>query len=301
MTRRRDRTKANQAAADLLLRKPLITDRDVLSVLRLWHFGPNKTRQNVMPENVTHVCSDTLGLTRSRVGTVVLTKHTRKYPQYFALLCKFLKDCPELCQDFPFTSISTNFDYAARTHRDNNNKGVSMTKSFGAFIGGQLRYWPDDDGEGELRALRKADSLTLDTKANLALFDGARAHCVLPFLGERYSLVYFTIEGHERAPKETLDKLRTCHVSLPVPASGPWKYYTQMLGPPKGARAKSLHEFFLGKAAEKPTVKTWAKKCLASLGSEALIRVLSFLDICSTCRGASLCSCSTFSQVLDID
>ena len=143
--------------------------------------------------------------------------------------------------------------------------------------------------------------MTLDTKANLALFDGARAHCVLPFLGERYSLLYFTIEGHERAPKETLDKLRACHVSLPVPASGAWKYYTQMLSPPKGARAKSLHEFFLGTAAEKATVKMWAKKCLAGLSSEAIRRVLSFLDICSTSRGASLCSCVAMSRVLDID
>ena len=299
MTRRRERAKANRAATDLLSSKTLTTERDVLSVLRLWHFGPNKSRHNVMPEHLTRIYSDTLGLTRSRVGTFLLTKHTRRHPQFFALLCKWLKDSPVLAQDFPFTSISVNFAYAARTHRDNNNAGVSLTKSFGAFMGGQLRYWPDDDGEGPLSALRKTDALTLDTKANLALFDGARAHCVLPFLGERYSLVFFTVDGYERAPQETLDKLRTCYVTLP--ADEAWKYYSQLLRKPKGARAKSLHEFFSGEMVEKAAVRIWAKKSLASLGSEALRRVLSFLDICSASRGASLCSCVAMSRVLDID
>ena len=252
-----------------------------------------------MPEHLTRICSDTLGLTRSRVGTFLLTKHTHRHPQFFALLCKWLKDSPVLAQDFPFTSISVNFAYAARTHRDNNNAGVSLTKSFGAFMGGQLRYWPDDDGEQPLTALRKTDALTLDTKANLALFDGARAHQVLPFIGERYSLVFFTVEGYERAPKEVLEKLRVCHVTLPADAT--WNYYSQLLRKPKGVRAKSLHEFFSGKMVEKTAVRIWAKKSLASLGSEALIRTLSFLDTCSNSHTAAICSCVTLSRVLDID
>ena len=43
-----------------------------------------------------------------------------------------------LAQDFPFTSISLNYNYAARLHRDGNNAGVSFTRSFGNFTGGEL-------------------------------------------------------------------------------------------------------------------------------------------------------------------
>ena len=189
-----------------------------------------------MPEHLKHVFSDTLGLTRSRVGTVVLTKHACKHPDLFTLLCKWLKDRPELDQhNFPFTSINVNYDYAARKHRDTNNAGVSLTRSFGAFLGGQLRYWPDDDGQAPLSALKNADSLIIDTKANLVTFDDARAHSVLPFIGERYSLVFFTIDGHQRAPAQTLDKLKACHVTLL--ADGVWTFFTNLLCPPKGMRA----------------------------------------------------------------
>ena len=295
---RRGRTKANAAAAELL-RKSLTTSDDVLRVLRLWHFGPNKTRNNVIPAHLKHVFSDTLGLTRSRVGTVVLTKHTRKHPDFFTLLCKWLKDRPELDYDFPFTSISVNFDYAARTHRDTNNAGVSLTRSFGAFLGGQLRYWPDDDGQGSLSALQKGDSLTLDTQANLVTFDGARAHSVLPFIGERYSLVFFTVEGHRRAPAQTLDKLRACHVTLP--ADGVWKYFTNLLSPPKGIRAQSIHAFFGARKVEKPGAHVWLKKNLAGLGDEALRLVLCFIGMSSPARAAMLRTSVKLSRVLDID
>ena len=109
----------------------------------------------------------------------------------------------------------------------------------------------------------------------------------------------FTVEGYERAPKEALEKLRACHVTLPADAT--WNHYSQLLRPPKGVRAKSLHEFFSGKMGEKTAVRIWAKKSLASLGTEALIRMLSFLDRCSTSHAAAICGCVTLSRVLSID
>ena len=296
---RRGRKKANAAAAELL-RKSLTTSDDVSRLLRLWHFGPNKTRNNVMPEHLKHVFSDTLGLTRSRVGTVVLTKHACKHPDCFTLLCKWLKDRPELDQhNFPFTSINVNYDYAARKHRDTNNAGVSLTRSFGAFLGGQLRYWPDDDGQAPLSALKNADSLIIDTKANLVTFDDARAHSVLPFIGERYSLVFFTIDGHQRAPAQTLDKLKACHVTLP--ADEVWKFFTNLLSPPKGIRAQSIHAFFGAGKVEKPGAHVWLKKNLAGLGDEALRLVVCFIGMSSPARAAMLRTSVKLSRVLDID
>ena len=107
------------------------------------------------------------------------------------------------------------------------------------------------------------------------------------------------MEAYERAPKEVLERLRVCHVTLP--ADSAWNHYSQLLRPPKGVRAKSLHEFFSGKMVEKAAVRIWAKKSLASLGSDALIRTLSFLDTCSNSHTAAICSCVTLSRVLDID
>ena len=42
--------------------------------------------------------------------------------------------------DFPFTSISLNYNYAAKLHRDGNNAGPSLTRSLGVFNGGGLFY-----------------------------------------------------------------------------------------------------------------------------------------------------------------
>ena len=88
---------------------------------------------------------------------------------------------------------------------------------------------------------------------------------------------------------------------MALPADAAWNYYSQLLRKPKGVRAKSLHEFFSGKMVEKAAVRIWAKKSLASLGSDALIRTLSFLDTCSNSHTAAICSCVTLSRVLDID
>ena len=39
-------------------------------------------------------------------------------------------------------------------HRDGNNLGVSLTRSFGDFAGGQLLYWGEDDGLSLVEKLR---------------------------------------------------------------------------------------------------------------------------------------------------
>ena len=52
---------------------------------------------------------------------------------------------------------------------------------------------------------------------------------------------------------------------------------------------------------EKAGVRIWEKNSLASLGSEAFFRVLSFLDTFSTSYVVAICSCVTLSRVLDID
>ena len=115
----RSRRVANQCAVDLLANKEAIADDDVLQVLRLWLFKQNKNRQNVLPLGATSVHSDTLGLVRSRMGKVVATRFTKKYPAVFMLFSRWLaENLPEQFKTlFSFTSISCNFAYAARLHR----------------------------------------------------------------------------------------------------------------------------------------------------------------------------------------
>ena len=99
----------------------------------------------------------------------------------------------------PFTSISVNYDCGANAQRDGNNRGVSLTKSFGDFAGGQLLYWGEDDGLSLVETLREQDARSIDTCQGMLLFDGRHAHAVAPFQGERHSLVFFTIQQYKEA------------------------------------------------------------------------------------------------------
>ena len=144
---RRDRATADRRARELLC-KTITGDGDLLEVLQLWRFKPNRTRKNVVPEGVPFVFSETLGLVRSRTGKFIMTNIARQYGNVFMLLCKWLADNmpPGLKHPFPFTSINVNYDYGARIHRDVNNLGASLTKSCGCFAGGEPLYWCGDEG-----------------------------------------------------------------------------------------------------------------------------------------------------------
>ena len=111
---RRSRRAANDLAQERL-KKEKVDEQDVVDTLKLWYFKENKTRTNVFPVGVTYINSDTLGLVRTRTGTVVVTSLTKKYPMPFLLFCKWLRDnLPSSLFDmqFPFTSINVNYRYA---------------------------------------------------------------------------------------------------------------------------------------------------------------------------------------------
>ena len=163
--RKRRRKDADTLATELLASGKLLSDADVLSVLSRWAFQKNRNRQNVIPDGSEFVYSDTLGLTKDRRGTIAVEAYTRDRPSVFKFLCEWLKQGrpTELALDFPFTSISLNYNYAARLHRDGNNAGPSLARSFGAFIGGELSYWSNDDKRTPLEQLRDKDAVRIDT------------------------------------------------------------------------------------------------------------------------------------------
>ena len=103
----------------------------------------------------------------------------------------------------PHTSISINKGFAAKLHRDRLNEGPSVALAVGAFTGGGLQYWPGDDKKCGLERLRDQPSIVLDTRKSPCVFDGNCGHEVQPFLGERFSIVAFTVHGYRGADRAT--------------------------------------------------------------------------------------------------
>ena len=116
MASQRRRREANRLAVELLCSGKPLSDDDVVSVLSLWRFRKNSTRLNVLPNGADFVHSDTLGLVCDRQGKVLVDAGTRKWPSVLRLLAVWLRHRrpAALQMDFPFTSISVNYNYCAR-------------------------------------------------------------------------------------------------------------------------------------------------------------------------------------------
>lgn len=217
--------KATQVLSEIDASGRRIVDGDVLSVMRLWNFLKNKRRVNVLPSGQDFVASEMLGIVKTRMYNACnVAAATRNHPAVTMLLSRYLQDNlpaglePGEC--FPFTTICINKGYAAKRHRDNNNVGISVVKAFGDFQGGELLYWPRDPGPRncpDLSAFEETDAEKLDVHKSFQLVDARNAHEVLPFQGERYSLVYFTVTSRELFPKKDRKSLREfCGVEFPA-------------------------------------------------------------------------------------
>merc|ERR1712187_266363 len=137
---------ANEMAKRKLAAGKSLTDKDVTQVLQVWGFPDNETRLNVLPEGVKTVHSDTLGVLRMRDGTYRIFDPTIRYAHVTKLVCEwFLQNKgKEIPEEFGFTGININHNYAGRRHRDGNNEGPSAIKALGKFTGGKLNYFPKD-------------------------------------------------------------------------------------------------------------------------------------------------------------
>jgi len=172
-----------------------VTQQDVLDVLQIWGFPDNSTRLNVLPEGVTTIHSDTLGVLKMRNGTYRIFDPTTRYEHVTKLICRWFNTNNKLPADFSYTGININHNYAGRRHRDNGNEGPSAIKAIGKFTGGKLNYFPKDrkvPGRCDVTELNPKDSVALDLSKDFVLFNGNNAHGVQPFKGERFSLVFFT-------------------------------------------------------------------------------------------------------------
>eukprot|EP00416_Gambierdiscus_australes_P015148 CAMPEP_0171058468 /NCGR_PEP_ID=MMETSP0766_2-20121228/2510_1 /TAXON_ID=439317 /ORGANISM="Gambierdiscus australes, Strain CAWD 149" /LENGTH=770 /DNA_ID=CAMNT_0011513745 /DNA_START=177 /DNA_END=2489 /DNA_ORIENTATION=- len=184
-----------------------VADSQVLSLMRQWSFRRNTARKVVAPDNMPIVDSDTFGIMRNQAGVWIITHATRDYPAVTRLLTRWLRDSLPV-QDFACTSIHVNSGFAARRHRDRDNHGPTVVRALGDVVsGGQLWYWPEDDGVGALEQLPEDARVSLDVHAAAAVIDGNRAHEVEPFEGERFGLVFYTISNCDKIPKEMREEL----------------------------------------------------------------------------------------------
>jgi len=218
----RRRLQACERAREKLDAKKKISDEDVLEVLRMWPFGENRVRKNVIPLGQEWVYSDTFGLIHSRsLGTCVESQLSKRYSEVMLLVSRWVRDRgPKRKRggkllSFPFTSINLNFSYAAKKHRDRFNLGPSLIRALGEFDGGELGYFPDDDATLPVEFLPMERMETIDIRRAFRVFDGRRGHCVQEFIGERFSVVFFSCRSYRAADADLRRRIAECGATWP--------------------------------------------------------------------------------------
>jgi hypothetical protein len=160
--------------------------------------------------------------------------------------------------------------------------GYPMVR-IGDFTGGRLLYFPDDDARHGLDELRQEHAVPLDTKRGFCLFDGNRAHSVEPFLGERYSVVFFSIGAHSAGPRGDLPR------EVSYPSQEAIRYFSAYIAGPRGygvgGRAQSIRRF-LG-MPEKPQVLWVACPCLGTLPPKCIRDIAALAGARTAVRAAS--------------
>ena len=101
-------------------------------------------------------------------------------------------------QDFTFTSIQLVVNARAQVHVDKGNVGPSLAVTLGPFSGGELcTHDPEPN------------SFPVGAPGVVTKFDGRKAHFILPFAGDRVSIIAFTHQAiYTAAARAHIDLLR---------------------------------------------------------------------------------------------
>lgn len=168
-----------------------VTHDMVLEALRNAELPMSASRKSVLPPGTSAVRQACLGLVGSRQPQ--RSSITVSAPRLTKLLTNYL-DGPHgpgasVLQNFAYTSIQLNSNYAAKEHVDFNNLGPSIMIALGNFTGGRLNYGGTQH----------------TVKETWLEFDGRELHSVEPFENERYSIVYFCNGAYAKSVSGELD------------------------------------------------------------------------------------------------
>ena len=118
--------------------------------------------------------------------------------------------------------------------------------------------------------------MLLDSSKGLVLFDGHRAHAVEPFVGERYSIVFFNLNGFDDAPQHAREFFD--EACVPFPDVDTVRYFANLLAPPRGydgrRHQQSIRRSLFG-FAERAQYRQWGSVSFASISAEDLDAALS--------------------------
>lgn len=111
---------------------------------------------------------------RTKLGTLELTKISERYATLYELLKEYVK---EVAPDFEYTSITTNKNIVCEKHTDKYNQKPSLAIGLGDYSGGNLII------KGDVN----------DIRYKPLIFHGKDEHWNDAFVGERFSLIYYSL------------------------------------------------------------------------------------------------------------
>ena len=95
-----------------------------------------------------------------------------------------------------------------------------------------MRVWLGDSGATDVDKLKVADAKVVELEHQKCvpyLFDGNCAHEVLPFEGERFTVMAFCLKGYEAATSQEVEKLK--QMGYPFPTDAGLVKLRRMCGP----------------------------------------------------------------------
>jgi len=114
------------------------------------------------------------GVVKKRTKENDYSRHCRDRPFLYSLILQFAK--AHVPSSLVWNSIQCNQNYECKPHKDSGNKNDSLVIAFGNYTGGELVI---EGLECDIRHTPIIDDFTTKT------------HYVLPFQGDRYSLVFY--------------------------------------------------------------------------------------------------------------
>lgn len=196
-------------------------EREILLNLRSINFPIGK-RRSVKRHEKDIKREFVMGAVRSYFKSgLIVSKNTLKYSQLCNLLCKWISITHP---NFKYTTIQVNNGGTA-LHVDKLNCGPSVVKGFGDYVGGKL--W----------TLEQPYTLhCVKTKLGV-LIDGNIPHITMPHTGERFSVVFFSL--NLKQPRFRTHTHLRIYKQLGFPSIPSYQYCKKPVGKSKDALSEA--------------------------------------------------------------